>query len=139
MITGLPFEIAQNSLTFSDNTAVISVSIKPGATAFTVWNQSVVNEKVYTLSLFSIALVLWLVVHWGDEPPGERRDHWLLLIVYLVALSLTNHQMGLLVGPALAVYVLYTDPRAVLRWRLWVAGLLLGLLAAGACAAPPSS
>src|SRR5262245_57200893 len=26
------------------------------ATAFTVWNQSVVNEKVYTLSLLSIAL-----------------------------------------------------------------------------------
>src|SRR5712664_596121 len=32
------------------------------ATAFTVWNQSVVNEKVYTLSLLSIALVLWLIV-----------------------------------------------------------------------------
>src|SRR6266545_4055013 len=28
------------------------------ATAFTVWNQSVVNEKVYTLSLLSIALIL---------------------------------------------------------------------------------
>ena len=32
-----------------------------GATAFTVWNQSVVNEKVYTLSLFSMALCLWLL------------------------------------------------------------------------------
>src|SRR5256884_8976479 len=31
-----------------------------GATAFTVWNQSVVNEKVYTLSVLTIALVLWL-------------------------------------------------------------------------------
>src|SRR5206468_6867873 len=28
------------------------------ATVFTVWNQSVVNEKVYTLSLLSIALIL---------------------------------------------------------------------------------
>jgi len=108
--------------------ASAAAGILVGATAFTVWNQSVVNEKVYTLSLFSIALVLWLVVHWGDEPPGERRDHWLLLIVYLVALSLTNHQMGLLVGPALLVYVLFTDPRAVLRWRLWVAGLLVVLV-----------
>src|SRR5688572_23594484 len=34
-----------------------------GATSFTVWNQSTVNEKVYTLSLLSIALVLWLIVH----------------------------------------------------------------------------
>src|SRR5207253_1004141 len=31
------------------------------ATSFTVWNQSVVNEKVYTLSLLSIALILWLI------------------------------------------------------------------------------
>ncbi len=95
-----------------------------GATAFTVWNQSVVNEKVYTLSLLSIALVLWLVVHWGDEPAGQRRDHWLILIVYLLALSATNHLMGLLAAPAFVVYVLYTDRRAVLRWRLWVAALL---------------
>ena len=96
-----------------------------GATAFTVWNQSVVNEKVYTLSLLSIALVLWLVVHWGDEPAGQRRDHWLILIVYLLALSATNHLMGLLAAPAFVVYMLYTDPGAVLRWRLWVAALLV--------------
>src|SRR5439155_1479593 len=40
------------------------------ATAFTVWNQSVVNEKVYTLSLLSIALILWFIVRWDDQPPG---------------------------------------------------------------------
>ncbi|HMH84252.1 MAG TPA: DUF2723 domain-containing protein, partial [Gemmatimonadales bacterium] len=51
------------------------------ATAFTVWNQSVVNEKVYTLSLLSIALVLWLIVRWDDQPLGEGHDHHLLLIV----------------------------------------------------------
>src|SRR5947199_8964568 len=56
------------------------------ATAFTVWNQSVVNEKVYTLSLLSVALVLWLIVRWDDQPPGEAHDHHLLLIVYLPAL-----------------------------------------------------
>src|SRR6266705_2976486 len=39
-----------------------------GATAFTVWNQSVVNEKVYTLSVLTIALVLWLVMRWADQP-----------------------------------------------------------------------
>jgi len=33
-----------------------------GATSWTVWNQSVVNEKVYTVSLLSIAVVMWLVV-----------------------------------------------------------------------------
>lgn len=84
------------------------------ATAFTVWNQSVVNEKVYTLSLLSIALVLWLAVRWGDKPAGSRRDHLLLLIVYLLALTATNHLMGLLVAPAVLVYVLFTDPRVLL-------------------------
>jgi hypothetical protein len=35
-----------------------------GATAFTVWSQSVVNEKVYTVSLVGLALVAWLTVRW---------------------------------------------------------------------------
>ncbi|HEY2824049.1 MAG TPA: DUF2723 domain-containing protein, partial [Gemmatimonadales bacterium] len=80
-----------------------------GAASFTVWNQSVVNEKVYTLSLFSTALVLWLAVHWGDDQPGPHRDRWLLLIGYLLALTSTNHMMGVLAAPAVAVYVVATD------------------------------
>ncbi len=100
------------------------------ATAFTVWNQSVVNEKVYTLSLLSITLVLWLAVRWGDEPAGSRRDRHLLLIVYLLALSATNHLMGLLVIPAVVVYVLYTDPKVFLspRFLAWsAAAVALGV------------
>ncbi|HVO35314.1 MAG TPA: DUF2723 domain-containing protein [Gemmatimonadales bacterium] len=93
------------------------------ATAFTVWNQSVVNEKVYTVSLFSMALVLWLLVRWGDEPAGSLRDHHLVLIVYLLALTATNHLMGLLVIPAVLIYVLYTDPKVFLspRFLAWSA------------------
>src|SRR3989475_8555914 len=73
------------------------------ATAFTVWNQSVVNEKVYTLSLLSIALILWFIVRWDDQPAGEAHDHHLLMIVFLLALTSTNHMMGVLVGPAVVV------------------------------------
>src|SRR3989441_4808869 len=40
------------------------------ATAFTGWNQSVVNEKGYTLFLLSHALVLWLILRWADQPTG---------------------------------------------------------------------
>jgi hypothetical protein len=100
------------------------------ATVFTVWNQSVVNEKVYTVSLFSMALVLWLVVRWGDEPAGSLRDHHLLLIVYLLALTATNHLMGLLVIPAILVYVLYTDPKVFLspKFLSWAAvAVVLGV------------
>ncbi len=86
-----------------------------GATSWTVWNQSVVNEKVYTVSLLSIAVVMWLVVRWGDDEPGPHRDRWLVLIAYVLALTSTNHLMGFLALPALGIYVLWTDWRVVLR------------------------
>jgi len=96
-----------------------------GCTTFTVWNQSVVNEKVYTLSMLTIALVLWLAVRWADQSPGARRDHHLVLIVYLLALSATNHLMGLLVAPAVLAYVLATDPLVLVRPRFVIAALLV--------------
>ena len=65
-----------------------------GATSWSVWNQCTVNEKVYTVSLLSIALVMWLVVRWGDDEPGPHRDRWLVLIAYVLALTSTNHLMG---------------------------------------------
>jgi hypothetical protein len=95
-----------------------------GATSWSVWNQSTVNEKVYTLSLLSIALVMWLVVRWGDDEPGPHRDRWLVLIAYVLALSSTNHLMGLLAVPALVVYVLWTDWRVVTRPTV-IVGILI--------------
>src|SRR3989454_7596083 len=112
------------------------------ATAFTVWNQSVVNEKVYTLSLLSIALILWFIVRWDDQPPGEAHDHHLLLIIYLLALTATNHMMGVLVGPVVII-LLYpplkkqrpiSDAERNLEWSqflvftgVWALLLSLGL------------
>ena len=97
-----------------------------GATAWTVWNQSTVNEKVYTISLLSIALVLWLAVRWADQPEGSRHDRWLVLIAYVLALTSTNHLMGVLAAPAVAVYVLWTDWRVITRpWAVAAAATLL--------------
>src|SRR6201988_3779722 len=99
------------------------------ATAFTVWNQSGVNEKVYTLSLLSIALILWLIVRWDDQPAGEGHDHYLLLIVYLLALTATNHMMGVLVGPVVMVLLFpplkkqraKTEDERRIEWGQWAA------------------
>jgi hypothetical protein len=102
-----------------------------GATSFTVWNQSVVNEKVYTLSLFSTALVLWLAVHWGDDKPGPHRDRWLLLIGYVLALTSTNHMMGVLAAPAVAVYVIATDWTYLTRPWVLMLGFVLLLAVSG--------
>ena len=66
-----------------------------GATAFTVWNQSVVNEKVYTVSLMGLAIISWLTVRWCDDPDGPTADRLLVLIAYLLGLGYANHMMGL--------------------------------------------
>lgn len=94
------------------------------ATAWTVWNQSTVNEKVYTISLLSIALVVWCTLRWADEPAGERRDRWLVAAVYCLALTSTNHMMGVLAAPVVGLYVLFTDWRALLRPKLIAAVVL---------------
>lgn len=90
------------------------------ATSWTVWNQSTVNEKVYTVSLLSMALVTWLAVHWGDDEPGPHRDRWVILIAYIIALSTTNHLMGLLAAPAVAIYILMTDWKVIQRPWVWI-------------------
>jgi hypothetical protein len=99
-----------------------------GATAFTVWNQSVVNEKVYTMSLTFFAIVSWLTVLWCDDPDGPRADKILILIGFLIGLGYTNHPAGFLVAPAVGVAVLARRWQTIMRWKVVVPALLaLGL------------
>ncbi|MGH7584380.1 MAG: glycosyltransferase family 117 protein, partial [Gemmatimonadales bacterium] len=92
--------------------------------AWTVWNQSTVNEKVYTVSMFSVALIVWCMVRWADMPESPRRDGMLVLAAYLTALTSTNHMMGVLALPAIGLYILFVQPRLLLKpWVLltgWV-------------------
>jgi hypothetical protein len=84
-----------------------------GATAFTVWNQSVVNEKVYTVSLLGIAIVSWLMVRWCDAPDGRKADRILVLVAYLCGLGYANHMAGMLAAPAVGLAVMVIRPRYV--------------------------
>src|SRR2546426_6362545 len=52
------------------------------------------------------------------------RSH-LLVIVYLLGLTATNHLMGLLVVPAVFVYVFYTDPKILISPRFLVAAAVV--------------
>lgn len=108
---------------------VASVAVLIGATAFTVWNQSVVNEKVYTISLVGMAVCAWLTVRWCDEPDGRQADRILVLVAYLCGLGYTNHMAGMLAGPAVAIAVLVRRPATVLRWKLLLA--ILGAIILG--------
>ena len=107
-----------------------SIAALIGATAFTVWAQSVVNEKVYTVSLLGLALVSWLIVRWCDDPDGPRADRLLVMIAYLSGLGYANHMAGFLALPAVAAAVAIRRPRTFIRPKLLLAcaaALLLGM------------
>ena len=101
------------------------VAVWIGATAFTVWTQSNLNEKVYTLSLFVVALVSYLAMLWMDEADSARGNRLLLLIALVLGLGWSNHTMSLLPGPALAVFVLLHRWRAALNPQVLAPAVLL--------------
>ena len=110
--------------------AVGTIAAVVSATAFTVWNQSVVSEKVYMITLAIFAAIAWLMVRWADDPDAPGADRKLLLVGYLVGLGYANHMGGILAAPAVAVAVLVIRPKTVLRPRLLATGaaaLVLGL------------
>jgi hypothetical protein len=101
-----------------------------GATAFTVWNQSVVNEKVYTVSLLFFTIVSWLMIQWIEDPDGPRADRTLILVAFLLGLGYSNHPAGFLPLPAIGVAVLMVRWKTLLRWKLVLAAfgaLVIGL------------
>lgn len=107
-----------------------SLAVLIGATSFTVWNQSVVNEKVYTVALLGVAVVCWLTVRWCDDPDSPVADRWLVLVAYLLGLGYANHMAGMLAAPAVGLAVLLRKPSTILRWKLLIAcgaALVLGM------------
>ncbi len=107
-------------------TAAVAVFV--GATAFTVWSQSNLNEKVYTVSLLIVAVVSYLAMVWEDEADTPRGDRLLLLIALLLGLGAANHTMSILPVPALAVFVLWHRWRAALRPAVLAGGVALYLV-----------
>ncbi|MSR21305.1 MAG: DUF2723 domain-containing protein [Gemmatimonadetes bacterium] len=105
-----------------------AAAVLVSATAFTVWNQSNVNEKVYTVSLLAIALLTWLAVRWQENLGKGKDDHLLVLMVFILALSVGNHLMAFLAAPAIGVFVLMVHPRSLLNWRLYLAGVVAAVV-----------
>ena len=104
------------------------IAMLVGGTAFTVWSQSNLNEKVYTVSLLVIALVSYLAMLWEDEAGTWRGDRLILLVAFLVGLGASNHTISVLALPALGLLVLWHDWRTLLRWKLAGAAALFLLV-----------
>ncbi len=105
-----------------------AVAVLIAATAFTVWNQSDVNEKVYTVSLFTIGLLSWLAFHWRDNLGKGKDDNLILVMVFVLALAVGNHLMSFLAAPALVVFILIVRPQTFANWKLWVGALVVAAL-----------
>jgi hypothetical protein len=99
-----------------------------GATGYTVWNQSNVNEKVYTLSVLVIALVTWLAVRWYDTRSEPGSERLLLVALYAIVLGNSNHLMSVLPAPSLLLLVLLASPAVLFRKSLWIRAVPLVLL-----------
>jgi hypothetical protein len=82
------------------------------AFTFTMWQNS--NEtEVYAVAVFTIALICWACLRWRAARGTMRAAHLLLLVLYLAGLSIGNHLLALLAGPAVVAFLLstvVTDP-----------------------------
>ena len=114
-----------------------AVSVLVAGTAYTVWNQSNVNEKVYTVSMFTIAALSWLAFLWRDHVEEHRGvrgtsrfhdDNVLVLMVFILALSVGNHLMAFLAAPALLLFIAVVRPRSFANWRLYAFALVFGVV-----------
>jgi hypothetical protein len=114
-----------------------AVAVLISGTAYTVWFQSTVNEKVYTVSMFTIAALSWLVFLWRDHveehrgvrgPSRFHDDNVLVLMVFILALSVGNHLMVFLAAPALVLFIFMVRPRSFANWRLYAFAAVFGLL-----------
>ena len=78
-----------------------------GAFTFTHWQNS--NEtEVYAVATFTIAAMSWLAHLWRRDRATDRAPRLLLLIVYLAGISIGNHLLALLVGPAIIMFMVTT-------------------------------
>jgi hypothetical protein len=106
------------------------------ASAFTVWNHSNVNEKVYTITLLTIALLTWVAFLWRDHVELHRHDtagRWhddnaIVFMVFVLALSVGNHLMAFLAAPALVLFLYLVKPQVFLNWRIYLWGALVTVL-----------
>jgi hypothetical protein len=97
-------------------------------TAFTVWNQSNVNEKVYTVSVLVIAVVTWLGVRWYDRRHDPNSLRYVLTALYLLVLGSTNHLMSVLPAPALGLLAVVAGPGFLMRKEFWIRAVPLVLV-----------
>ena len=84
-----------------------------GAFTFTNWQNS--NEtEVYAIAMCVIGLATWSLFRWREQRGTPGADRLLLLVLYLAGLSIGNHLLALLAGPAVVAFLVLVSRGAPL-------------------------
>jgi tetratricopeptide (TPR) repeat protein len=87
------------------------------------WWQTVAAE-VYTLHVFFVAVMVWLLWKWDES----REFHFLVVFALVTGLSFGNHMQTVMLGPAVFYLILSGEWRALLKWkRFWVLSIFFVL------------
>ena len=78
----------------------------------TLWSQTTCAE-VYTLHAFFVALILTLLFWWYQNKGLDR----LLVVAFVAGLSFTNHMQTVMLAPAVAMFIVWSDRRVLLDLR----------------------
>lgn len=85
-----------------------------GSFTFTNWQNS--NEsEVYALAVFVIAFAAWSLHRWREQRGTPAADRLLLVILYLAGLSIGNHLLALLAGPAVVAFLVLVSGETPLK------------------------
>lgn len=84
------------------------------------WSQSNRTE-VYSLNTFFVILLIYLLYLWHET----QEDRWLYLSALSYGLSLTDHHLMVLAGPAIILFVLIRNWRVILDYKLVLFCILL--------------
>ena len=68
--------------------------------SYTAW-QSATETEVYATTTLTVALSAWIATRWRVRRSDVNGSRLILAALYLAALSVGNHLMGLLAGPAI--------------------------------------
>jgi len=80
------------------------------------------EAEVYGMSILFTALVVWLILYWGDYSEDVKAERFLLLIVYLMGLATGVHLLNLLAFPfiLLVIHFRKDESAKLLVWTLLV-------------------
>ncbi len=88
------------------------------AFSFTMW-QNAIETEIYAVAMVIIALAAWTVTRWREARNTGHGASLLLILLYLGGISIGNHLLALLIGPAVVAammsaswYTPLADPTA---------------------------